>query len=70
MTYVLHNKTPADRIAEIQTRYRNGELRHKIAKSMGIGESTVFKYCEDVYLPGSKSPLSPRNIRQLMVNWR
>jgi len=70
MTYEVFNKTPPSRIAEIQRRYRNGELRYEIAEAMHMGISTVSKYCKDVYLPGSNVPLSPRNIRQLMVNWR
>ncbi len=70
MSHQVFNKTSAYRIAEIQRRYRNGELRHKIAIDMDIGQSTVFKYCHDVYIPGSKAEMSTRMITNLMMGWR
>ncbi len=64
----LFNETPTYRIAEIQRRYRNGELQCDIATTMHIGASTVSKYCRDVYMPGAE--LSPRMITNLMMGWR
>jgi len=66
----VFNKTSPDVIAEIQRRYLAGEKRHQIAKDLHMGQGTVFKYCEEVYLPGSKAPLSNNTISGLMMTWK
>ena len=65
-----HNRLPPSTIDEIQRRYVAGEMRHHIAKDMHVGQGTVFKYCKEVYCPGSEAPLSSNTISGLMASWK
>jgi len=66
----IGNPIAPERIAEIQRRYLAGELRHLIARDMGLSDSVIFRYCKDVHLPGSKAPLPNGTITELMQGWR